>query len=300
MMHCRVGRAGPSRQQRSDFEIFRRNGKQLGFAAYSPESAQGMHLPGKKSRPDDIVARRATVVNPRRHRVLLRVACGPRFVPGTVPDPRRRAARLAPIPALASGRRQPAGWTDRTGIAQRVEPWSASLIWLTLEGTKMNGSGLAHLPGLASLELLDLDSTNVTDAGLAHLTGPASLLALYLEGTQITDAGLARVAEFTGLEELSLSKTRVTDAGLVHLAGLSNLHTLWLSHTQVSDAGLIQLKTLPRLQVLLLDGTQVTDAGLTHLNGLTRLEELSVDGTVVSDAGIKELQRALPSLTLNR
>ncbi len=68
----------------------------------------------------------------------------------------------------------------------------------------------------------------------------------------------------------------------------------------MTDAGLVHIKRLTSLEVLDLDLTHITDAGLVHLKGLTKLRELSLKNTDVTDAGVKELQQALPSLTIER
>jgi hypothetical protein len=114
------------------------------------------------------------------------------------------------------------------------------------------------------------------------------------------DSTLVEVGRLQQLQEIWLGNASVTDAGLVRLKGLTNLSVLWLSGTQVTDAGLVHLKGLTNLTDLGLAGTQVTDAGLVHLEGLTSLSSLDLAGTHVTDAEVKELQRALPSLKIER
>ncbi len=43
-----------------------------------------------------------------------------------------------------------------------------------------------------------------------------------------------------------------------------------------------------------------TDAGLVHLSKLPSLSELYIDDAQITDAGVKELQQALPRLTIER
>jgi internalin A len=113
-----------------------------------------------------------------------------------------------------------------------------------------------------------------------------------------SDAKSEQVGRLTGLEELFAGA--VGDAGLAHLKELKNLTDLHLDYTKITDAGLAHLKGLNKLSSLDLASTQVTDAGLTNLKGLTNLSTLNLYGTQVTDAGVKELQQALPSLTITR
>jgi Leucine Rich repeat len=115
-----------------------------------------------------------------------------------------------------------------------------------------------------------------------------------------TDRDLVYIGRLTALEYLGLQGANVTDAGLAHLTGLSRLNELNLNGTQITDAGLAHLKGLSELSTLRLPYTQITDAGLVHLKGLAKLSELWLNGTQVTDAGVKDLQRALPNLTINR
>jgi Leucine-rich repeat (LRR) protein len=158
---------------------------------------------------------------------------------------------------------------------------------------------LAHVGRLTRLKYL-IVVRPLSDAGLVHLKGLKSLTYLHLSGTQITDAGMVHLKELTNLSTVSLNETKVTDVGIRHLEGLTNLEDLYLRHTQVTDAGLVHLKGLTQLSSLDLAGTQVTDAGLVHLKGLTNLSVLDLDGTRVTEAGIEELNRALPSLKVDR
>jgi internalin A len=93
---------------------------------------------------------------------------------------------------------------------------------------------------------------------------------------QLSDAELIHISHLSRLEELDLHRSPVTDARLTHLEGLADLQSLRLFHTGVSDGGLV------------------------HLRGLARLRNLSIENTKVTDTGVRELQRALPKLTISR
>ena len=114
---------------------------------------------------------------------------------------------------------------------------------------------------------------------LVHLIGGdyfGHVTAVWLSHTKETDATLADVGRLTRLEEFYINSQAISDAGLEHLTGLTNLSVLWLYRTQV------------------------TDAGLAHLKGLTHLSSLRLDDTRVTDAGIRDLQQALPNLSIFR
>ncbi len=153
---------------------------------------------------------------------------------------------------------------------------------------------------LYRLQRLNIGTSSLSDAGIAHLERLTNLSYLFLQGNEVTDGGLSRLKRLTKLNSLDLTGTQVTDAGLVHLQGMTKLTRLTLQGTQVTDAGLSYLKRLTDLRELNIIRTPVTDAGLEHLKGLTKLTELYLFGTQVTDAGVRELQRALPTLKIDR
>jgi hypothetical protein len=163
-----------------------------------------------------------------------------------------------------------------------------------------NDGAIVEVGRLTQLGRLQLVGSFVSDGGLAHLKGLTKLSYLYLSKTRVSDAGLAHLKGLTKLKFVYLSGTQVTDAGLTHLKGLTELSALSLNGTQVTDAGLAQLKGLTNLNWLSLCGTRITDAGLAHLKGLTGLSQLRLYNTKVTDAGIQELQKALPTVVIER
>jgi Leucine-rich repeat (LRR) protein len=122
----------------------------------------------------------------------------------------------------------------------------------------------------------------------------------FLLDSEVTDAELIHLEGLNRLRWLDIGNTKITDAGLVYLQGLTQLKCLDLAGTQLTDAGLVHLQGLNRLERLTIYNTQVTDAGLVHLQGLKKLDELYVFQTKVTDAGCRELQKALPKLTIHR
>jgi internalin A len=173
---------------------------------------------------------------------------------------------------------------------------------LNLMGRSVNDDVLAQLDGMQHLETLLLQFTGITDAGLAHVGNLTNLKSVLISGDRnarcgITDAGLAHLKGLSKLSDLSLHAVQVSNEGMAQLRGLTNISQLSLSDTKVSDGGLAQLERLTKLSYLSLRGTRVTNAGLAHLKGLTNLSHLDLVRTQVSDTGLAHL-RGLTKLKL--
>jgi hypothetical protein len=148
--------------------------------------------------------------------------------------------------------------------------------------------------------LVKLSGQHIRDAEVARLKWLNGLTWLCIRHTRVTDKGLAHLKDQTALRRLSLAGTPIGDAGLAHLKGLVNLESLDLDNTRVGDEGLAHLKGFRELRRLYLGGARVTDAGLAHLHGLEKLQHISLVNTKVTPKGIRDLQNALPSLTIER
>ena len=148
--------------------------------------------------------------------------------------------------------------------------------------------------------LQDLYLGNISDADLVHLKALSTLKWLDLRETNITDSGLASLVHLSKLEALQLYGTRVSDDGLVHLGGLHHLTLLDMGKTQVTDAGLVAVSRLMSLERLYLFRAKITNAGLERLADLPKLTYLDLTATAVTDAGVQRLQKALPSLEIDR
>jgi internalin A len=172
-------------------------------------------------------------------------------------------------------------------------------VWLSFSSAATD-EAIVQVERLTRLQQLSVFQSSLSDVGLAHLTGLTNLKRLDLGGVQVTDAGLAHLKGLTSLSYLDLGYSPVSDAGLAHVKGLTNLQGLDLRGTKVTDAGLAHVKGLTNLSSLGLGRTQISDAGLTHLKGLTNLSQLDLSRTQVTDACVKDLQQALPSLTITR
>jgi hypothetical protein len=159
---------------------------------------------------------------------------------------------------------------------------------------------LAAVGRLSHLQNFGFYGAAPSNAGLRHLKGLTKLTSLDFSGSHLSDVGLAHLRGLTALTYLDLGGSHITDAGLIHLNGLLKLSALGLGETKVTDSGLAHLQGMTELLDLELDDTQVTDAGLVHLKSMKRLVRLAIHNTQVTDAGVKELQQALPNLTITR
>jgi hypothetical protein len=180
-----------------------------------------------------------------------------------------------------------------------------SLERLDLVGSAITDAGLVNLEGLTHLRSLDLAATDVGDAGLAHLKRLRSIKFLNLNATKVGDVGLGHLSDLTSLRTLLLGGTKVTDAGLPHVHRLYLLELLNLVDTDITDMGLAELKPLISLRHLGIGNTLVSDAGLPQLGSLPKLDSLSFHSNIsnkmlrVTNAGLKELEIALPKLTID-
>ncbi len=194
--------------------------------------------------------------------------------------------------------------------SKRGETEREALDILDLDGTAV--SDLRPLQALTQLQMLSLRQTAVSDlrplqtliqlqylyirqtavSDLRPLQTLTQLLSLSLQRTAVSD--LLPLQALTRLQTLDLDQTTVSD--LRPLQALTRLQTLFLSQTAVSD--LRPLQALTHLQALYLDQTAVSD--LRPLQALTQLEWLSLRQTAVSDDQVRELEKALPNLSIDR
>ena len=199
---------------------------------------------------------------------------------------------------------------------------------LTLGEQHITDAGLEHLKGMTQLFNFQVTSDRITDRGLAALSGFKNLRALLIGSPQITDAGLEQLKGLTGLKLLGIRSPQITDQGLVALNSLNQLNELILSGcSQITDAGLKRMEGLAGLQSLhLRDCPKISDTGLEiqkterfcgRFNALRKpggfemdssqlrmdlgvFRVLDVRGTSVTAAGINKLQKAMPTLRIDR
>jgi Leucine-rich repeat (LRR) protein len=118
------------------------------------------------------------------------------------------------------------------------------LQYLSFEGSKINGDGLAVLKSLPALKSLSLNGTRITDKSLKHLLGLKNLTILLLNDTDVSDDGTATLALLTQLEWLYLNRTKVTDDSMQKFGDLRELRFLSLLGTSVTDTGVADLHAL--------------------------------------------------------
>jgi hypothetical protein len=140
------------------------------------------------------------------------------------------------------------------------------LLELTLMNrTRITDEGLRNLSGLRQLKVLALNGTKIDGSGLGHVPFPRRIEGLALSDAPVTDEALMHIEQMTNLKWLILTNTKITDRGMSHLAALKSLEDLQIEGTVVTDEGLGYLKAMTSLKRVLLGDTQTTANGRAGL-----------------------------------
>ena len=167
-------------------------------------------------------------------------------------------------------------------------------LFLIVDTTPIQKTGLTQLVDLDNLLLLSAQWTPTDDDGIAQIQGIVSLRLLRLNWSQVSDEGLKYIDRLPDLLMLYLSGTKVTDEGAVRIARLKQLTSLQLSHTPITDFSVKQITSLANLTHLGLDATKITDDCVPSLTSLKNLRYLNVSETALSRDGLIELGEKLP------
>jgi hypothetical protein len=124
------------------------------------------------------------------------------------------------------------------------------------------------------------------------------VVKVHLFGGKIAGTGLECLKALPAVYWVGLHKSDITNADVKHLKSLPKLRRLGLAETKITDAALIDLKEITTLEWLQLYDCAITDEGLAHLKTLKKLKHLDISGTKVTKEGIKELQDAIPEVTI--
>ena len=108
--------------------------------------------------------------------------------------------------------------TDRIGPDYFAHVTSVWLYAISMDADSV----LIPVGRLKRLEWLSVIGSNLSDTGLAHLRNTPSLSRLELDYTKISNAGLVHVEGLNRLTLLSLNATPITDPGLAHLKSLAS------------------------------------------------------------------------------
>jgi hypothetical protein len=112
------------------------------------------------------------------------------------------------------------------------------VVWMRLDGPRVNDEILAAAVRLPRLESLHIRSTSVTENGLAKLERLQSLRVLTLSTPEVGDELVARLARLPALRELEVFSALVTDDGLRKLSDCQSLERVWFEDTDITEAGL--------------------------------------------------------------
>jgi Leucine-rich repeat (LRR) protein len=172
-----------------------------------------------------------------------------------------------------------------------IEPlkFITSLKKLRLDKTQIKS--LKPVKNLKNLRELYLNSAQIYD--LEPLRQLTNLQMLWIVDVPVSD--LEPVKGLTNLYNLSLQRTRVYD--LEPIKEFNKLFSLALCYSQVNN--LETVKGFTNLQTLNLDYTQVSN--LEPLKELQNLTALSMSNCPnITDEQVKDLQKALPKLSIER
>ncbi len=167
-------------------------------------------------------------------------------------------------------------------------------LFLIVDTTPIQKSGLAQLRDLDNLLLLSAQRTTTDNEGLSQIQGIVSLRLLRLNWSHVSNDGLKYIDRLPDLLMLYLSGTKITDDAAVLITRLEQLSALQLSHTSISDFSVKQLASLSELTHLGLNATEITDDCIPSLKSLRKLQYLNVSETALSRDGLLELTEALP------
>jgi hypothetical protein len=120
---------------------------------------------------------------------------------------------------------------------------------LRLWTPEVDDTGVSHLAELESLEVLDIEGTSIQGGGLAQLKGLPNLATLVM-GPKASDSQLVALQELPALSQLDLRACpNLTLACIDTLAQLKNLKTVWLpSHIRAKGKRVI-IEALPACEV---------------------------------------------------
>jgi hypothetical protein len=177
---------------------------------------------------------------------------------------------------------------------------------LDINGSKkFTATGLKELSALAKLETLNASNCNLKDADFQAIVKFTGLTYLNIaKNSQLTVTGLNGLALLTNLEVLDASDLpRMQIGNISKIAKLTSLHTLHLNNCKAIRDCNIQIITtkLTQLHTLSLAGCEhISDDAFDDLRKLP-LRSLDVSGCEnVTTAGMKELQNAIPELTITK
>ena len=173
-------------------------------------------------------------------------------------------------------------------------------LFLIVDTTPIQKSGLAQLRDLDNLLLLSAQRTATDNEGLSQIQGIVSLRLLRLNWSHVTNDGLKYIDRLPDLLMLYLSGTKITDEAAVLITRLEQLSALQLSHTSITDLSVTRLASLTNLTHLGLNATEITDDCIPALKSLTNLQYLNVSETALSRDGLLELTEGLPDCRIVR
>ncbi len=127
-------------------------------------------------------------------------------------------AGVSVFPVAQNSNYLSANFVNVTALNQEVldliKSIDKQLVWLKLEGNKVNDETLKAIRGCKHLTKLSLNYANITDKGLVQLQDLDHLHSLSLVGTKVTVNGIEQLKKLKELQYLYLYQSRVNKADL--------------------------------------------------------------------------------------
>lgn len=201
-------------------------------------------------------------------------------------------AELIPMPNLANLNVMPAPNITDAAAAHFVK--MPALIRLFLFKSQLTDAGLAQLKPMTRLQRLFLDGSKINGTGLAELANCQELRELDFTNSSLTEAGFAAITQLPALQQLNLAGTPISAAAAKQLSQLQKLQYLTADNSRLTDEAIAELANHPALTMLNAGNNELTDKSIDSLATLKMLRSVSLYQTKVTRAGAERLKKALP------
>lgn len=164
---------------------------------------------------------------------------------------------------------------------------------LSLRNSRVSGEGLASLSD--SLWSLSLTGTRLNDSDVAHFPNVG---CLHIEDTGISGSALSQLSHMQSLYFISIDATQSTRESIGALSALPRLSDVMI--VDADDASVIEAARLHGVRDLTIFSSDVTSASLPALQQMRGIQRLTLCDTGFSKSEIGELQQALSGCVVNQ
>ena len=185
--------------------------------------------------------------------------------------------------------------TDR-GVAALISK-CPNIAQVFLANTGVTDATLKSLAGQRKLTFLRVDGTKINGSGLAALAG-LPITGLDASKCDLTEEAFVSIGKMPELTRLSIQAAKFKPTWLKHIATAPKLKYLDLLRTDADDDAAKSLASLPAVEELVMFGTPLGDKGFTELVKAPTLRSLVVSGTKVTKEAYEKAKASHPMLRL--